>query len=180
MMYTTDHMFAQSMTLEAGLYSKFHEFHFTLPRIDKKRAIGILATALIALFVLTSCVSPEGIGANSVLNDCQVTADRLFEGGIISVEGANPDNRIGFDSVATITNPFYVRGAKGKMYYVGYRYDSPRLQFFVPEDMAVKTGACNIETGSAELYDPDSGYLFTTLSRKQFKAGFISVEKRRK
>lgn len=163
--YTTNHM---------------HEFHFALPHIDRRVAIGIFVTALISALALTSCVGAEQISANTILNECETISEELFEGGIIAVEGANPDHSIGYNGKAHIINPFYVKGRRGRMYYVGYRYDNPRLQFFVPEDMATKTGNCNVEIGTPELYDPDSGYLFVTPSGKPIHAGYIWIERKQK
>jgi hypothetical protein len=158
------------------------EFHVNLPRIDKKTSLWVLAVALAGIFALSACAGAERIGANTVLTDCDIVTSRLFEGAILSVEGANPDNSIRRGDVAHIYNPFYLSGTRGKKYYVGYRFggnEGPRLQFFVPEDMATRVGSCDLETGTTGSYESDNGYLFTTSSGKQLQAGYIRIDRKK-
>lgn len=156
------------------------EFHFGLPRIERKKAIGLTSVAIITvLLALSSCVSPERIGARTVMM-CDTTTKLLYEGARINENEGNYDAIMGSRKPIHITNPFLVKGSRGKMYLVGYQHgggNGPILQNFVPLEKATLNPDCQQVSGTVGEYDPENGYQFVVTSGEKFFVGHVWVEK---
>ncbi len=149
---------------------------FELPRLNRKIAIGLLATALVAAFTLASCVSAERLQLNTILQ-CEIPA-RVYEGANL-LDEAHPYYPLLAVGDPVLVNPF-VATQNGEEYLVAYDYNPP-LQFHIRKSKVTYSSDCRTTKGTLQSqYNAGSGYRFQTESGENLQAGYIRINPRKK
>jgi len=133
--------------------------------------------ALVAAFTLASCVSPERLQLNTILQ-CEIPANVVYEGANL-LDETHQDYSLLAQGEPVLVNPF-VASMNNKDYLVAYRYKNPRLQYHIQRGKVKEPQNCETIKGVVlEQYDSLNGYGFQTDSGKNLQVGYIKIKSRK-